>query len=121
LKTSGFNLKVENYLADYLSCQLIENAELKEILILQNHLINNLEVKFGDEVKNKGFIKLPEHQDLKLFALKMMMTSLNQICIVYTVLESECCYISSTILTLIYATLLGSCQVYGQGINGCLF
>jgi hypothetical protein len=26
LKTSGFNLKVENNLTDYLSCQLIENA-----------------------------------------------------------------------------------------------
>jgi hypothetical protein len=53
LKTSRCNLKVENNLADYLSCQLIENAESKEILILQSHLINNLEVKFGDEVKSK--------------------------------------------------------------------
>jgi hypothetical protein len=26
LKTSGFNLKVENNLTDYLSCLLIENA-----------------------------------------------------------------------------------------------
>jgi hypothetical protein len=86
LKTSRFNLKVENNLTDYLSCQLVENAELKEILILQPHLINNLEAKFGDEVKNKGFIKLPEHQDLKLFALKMMMTSLNQIYRVNTAL-----------------------------------
>jgi hypothetical protein len=53
LKTSGFNLKVENNLTDYLSCQLIENVELKEILILQPHLINNLEARFGDEVKSK--------------------------------------------------------------------
>jgi hypothetical protein len=53
LKTSGFNLKVENNFTDYLSCQLIENTELKEILILHFHLINNLEAKFGDEVKNK--------------------------------------------------------------------
>jgi hypothetical protein len=30
LKTSGFNLKVENNLTDYLNCQLIENAESKE-------------------------------------------------------------------------------------------
>jgi hypothetical protein len=51
-KTSGFNLKVENNLTDYLSCQLIENAKLKEILTLQPHMINNLEAKFGDEVKN---------------------------------------------------------------------
>jgi hypothetical protein len=53
LKTIGFNLKVENNLIDYLSFQLIENAESKEILILQPHLINNLEAKFGDEVKSK--------------------------------------------------------------------
>jgi hypothetical protein len=59
LKTSGFNLKVENNLTDYLSCQLIENIELKEILILQPHLINNLEAKFGDEVKSKRVYKTP--------------------------------------------------------------
>jgi hypothetical protein len=35
LKKSRFNLKVENNLTDYLSCQLIENTESKEILILQ--------------------------------------------------------------------------------------
>jgi hypothetical protein len=40
LKTSGCNLKVENNLTDYLSCQLIEKAESKEILILQPHLIS---------------------------------------------------------------------------------
>jgi hypothetical protein len=62
LKTSGFNLKVENNLTNDLSCQLIEIAESKEILILQPHLINNLKAKFGDEVKSKGFTKLPEHQ-----------------------------------------------------------
>jgi hypothetical protein len=59
LKTSGFNLKVENNLTDYLSCQLIENEELKEVLILQIHLINNLEAKFGDEVKSKTVYKTP--------------------------------------------------------------
>jgi hypothetical protein len=59
LKTSGCNLKVENNLTDYLSCQLIENAELKEILILQPHLINNLEAKFGDEVKSRRVYKTP--------------------------------------------------------------
>jgi hypothetical protein len=59
LKTSGFTLKVENNLTDYLTCQLIENAESKEILILQPHLINNLEVKFGYEVKNRRIYKNP--------------------------------------------------------------
>jgi hypothetical protein len=57
MKTSGFSLKVENNLTDYLRCQLIENAELKEILILQSHLINNLEANFGDEVRNKRIYK----------------------------------------------------------------
>jgi hypothetical protein len=59
LKTSGSNLKVENNLTDYLSCQLIENSESKKILILQPHLINNLEVKFGHEVKSKRVYKTP--------------------------------------------------------------
>jgi hypothetical protein len=59
LKTRVFNLKVENNLTDYLSCQLIENTESKEILILQPHLINNLEANFGDEEKNKGIYKTP--------------------------------------------------------------
>jgi hypothetical protein len=38
---------------------LIENAELKEILIIQPHLINTLEAKFGDEVKSKRVYKSP--------------------------------------------------------------
>jgi hypothetical protein len=80
LKKSGFNLKFENNLIIYLSCQLIENAESKEIPILQPHLVNSLEAKVGDEVK------LPERQDLKLFGLKMMKTSLIRICRVDTVL-----------------------------------
>jgi hypothetical protein len=66
LNTSGFNLKFENNLTDYLSCQLIENAELKEILILQPHLINNLEAKFGDEVKSKRVYKTPETPRFKI-------------------------------------------------------
>jgi 23S rRNA G2445 N2-methylase RlmL len=36
---------------------LIKNAESKEILILQPHLIKNLEAKFGDEVKSKSVYK----------------------------------------------------------------
>jgi hypothetical protein len=42
-----------------LSCQLIENEELKEILMLQPHLINDLEAKFGGEVKSKRVYKTP--------------------------------------------------------------
>jgi hypothetical protein len=59
LKKSGFNFKFENNLTDYLSCQLILNTESKEILILQPHLINNLEAKSGDEVKRKRVYKTP--------------------------------------------------------------
>jgi hypothetical protein len=87
LKKSGFNLKVENSVTNYLGCELIENAELKEILIFQPHLINKLEANYREEVKVKRFINLAEHQDLKLLSMKMIMTSLNQICIVDTVLE----------------------------------
>jgi hypothetical protein len=57
LKTSVFNLKVGNNLTNYLSCQLIKNTKSREILILQPHLINNLEAKFGDEVKSKRVYK----------------------------------------------------------------
>jgi hypothetical protein len=69
LKTSGFNLKVEYNLTDYLSCQLIENSESKEILILQPHLINNLEAKFGDEVKSKRVYKTPGTPRFKIVCL----------------------------------------------------
>jgi hypothetical protein len=67
LKKIGFNLENENNLTDYLSCQLIENSESKEILIIQPHLINNLEAKFGDEVKNKRVCKTPGTSRLKIF------------------------------------------------------
>jgi hypothetical protein len=69
LNTSGFNLKVENNLANYVSCQLIEKAESKKLLILQPHLINNVEVKFGDKVKSKRVYNTP-----RALALKMMKT-----------------------------------------------
>jgi hypothetical protein len=59
LKGSGFNLKIESSLKDYLSCRVIEDSESKSILILQPHLINNLEAKFGHEVCNKRVYKTP--------------------------------------------------------------
>jgi hypothetical protein len=59
LKKSGLNLKVEKNLTDYLSCQMIENTELKEISIHQPYLINNLEAKCGFEVKSKRVYKTP--------------------------------------------------------------
>jgi hypothetical protein len=70
LKTSEFNLKVESNLTDYLNCQLIENAESKEILILQPHLINILESKFGDEVNNNRVYKSPGPPTIKIVCLE---------------------------------------------------
>jgi hypothetical protein len=67
LKKSGFNLKNENNLTDYLSFQLIKYAELKEMLILQPHLINNLEAKFGDEVKCKRVYETSGTPRFKMF------------------------------------------------------
>jgi hypothetical protein len=109
LKRSGFNLKVENNLTDYLSCQLIENSGLKEILILQLHLINNLEAKFGDEAKNKRFYKTLGTPRFKIVSSEndegIIKPNLQSRC----VLESEFCCVSSSILDLICAILFGIC------------
>jgi hypothetical protein len=59
LKMNGFKLKVESSLKDYLSCRVIEDSTQKSILILQPHLINNLEAKFGGEVCIKRVYKTP--------------------------------------------------------------
>jgi Reverse transcriptase (RNA-dependent DNA polymerase) len=59
MKASGFNLKIEISLKDYLSCCNIADLDSKSIIILQPHLINNLEAKFGHEVCNKRFYKTP--------------------------------------------------------------
>jgi hypothetical protein len=53
LKQNAFNLKIEYNLTDYLSCHVIEDVKMNCILILQPHLINNLQAKFGEEVVNK--------------------------------------------------------------------
>ena len=59
LRERGFSLKIESDLRDYLSCRIIEDQASKTILILQPHLIKNLESKFGDEVCNKRVYKTP--------------------------------------------------------------
>jgi hypothetical protein len=66
LKASGFNLNVESNLKDYLSCCVIEDLESKSNLILQPHLINNLEAKFGQEVCNKRVYKAPGSPRFKI-------------------------------------------------------
>jgi Reverse transcriptase (RNA-dependent DNA polymerase) len=59
LELKGFSLKVERNLKDYLSCQVIEDNNKCEILILQPHLINKLIEKFGDEVSDKRIYGTP--------------------------------------------------------------
>ena len=59
LKENGFNLKIEYNLTDYLSCRVIEDVKMNRILILQPHLINNLQAKFGEEVVNKRAYRTP--------------------------------------------------------------
>jgi hypothetical protein len=63
----GFNLKIESSLNDYLSCCVIEDPNLKLILILQRHLINNIEAKFGNEVCNKWVYRTPGTTRFKIF------------------------------------------------------
>jgi Reverse transcriptase (RNA-dependent DNA polymerase) len=52
LKGYNFGLKVEDHLPDYLSCQIITNFDNKMLFIMQPHLIEYLEIKFGDEIMN---------------------------------------------------------------------
>jgi hypothetical protein len=67
LKASGFNLKIESSLKDYLSCCVIKDSDLKSILILQPHQINNLEAnKFGHEVCNKRVYHAPGNPRFKI-------------------------------------------------------
>ena len=59
LKSSGFNLRIENNLSDYLSFCIIEKDEKGEILAMQPHLINHLTKKFGNEVNDRRVYKTP--------------------------------------------------------------
>jgi hypothetical protein len=59
LNSSGFLLKVEKDLKDYLSCRVIQNIKRQDILILQPHLINKLIDKFGNEISSKRVYETP--------------------------------------------------------------
>jgi hypothetical protein len=101
---------------------LIENSESKEILILQPHMINNLESKFGDEVKNKRVYKTPGTPRFKIVCPE------NDDDIIEPNLQNRyrsgvgmlLYLLSSSILDLICARLLGVAKVYGQVNNGDL-
>ena len=50
LKGHNFGLKVEDNLTDYLSCKIVQERDKGKAWIMQPHLIENLEKKFGEEV-----------------------------------------------------------------------
>jgi hypothetical protein len=50
LKGHNFGLKVEDNLIDYLICKIIQERDKENVLIMQIHVIDNLEKKFGGEV-----------------------------------------------------------------------
>ena len=49
--STGYTVKVEDDLSDYLSCKIIFDKEKKKAWLGQPHLIKNLETKFGEDVK----------------------------------------------------------------------
>jgi hypothetical protein len=58
-KASGFNVKVEDTLEDYLSCNIIFNKDKAKAWLGQPHLMKNLDSKFRDFVKNMQRYKTP--------------------------------------------------------------
>jgi hypothetical protein len=52
LKGHNFGMKVEDNLNDYLNCKILQERDKGKVCIMQPHLIDNLEKKFGKE-KNK--------------------------------------------------------------------
>jgi hypothetical protein len=61
-------------------------------LILQPHLINNLEAKFGNEVKDKRVYKTPRKPRFKIIQPENDDDIIEPNCRVDTVLESEYCF-----------------------------
>jgi Reverse transcriptase (RNA-dependent DNA polymerase) len=59
LKGYNFDLKFEDHLTDYLSCQIITNVDNKTLFIMQPHLIKNLETKFGAKFMNLSDYGMP--------------------------------------------------------------
>jgi hypothetical protein len=79
----------------------------------QQHLINNLEAKFGQEVATKVFIELQELQDSILFAQMLLLMSSIQYFKVATSQALECYSIWQNIRVLIYAIWLENLQTHG--------
>jgi len=59
LEKSGFKLKIENELTDYLSCNIIFNKSKTKAWVGQPHLLKNLREKFGERVKKLQMYRTP--------------------------------------------------------------
>jgi hypothetical protein len=56
----GFDVKVEDDLTDYLSCNILFNKNKTKAWLGQPHLIKNLEKKYGEAVKSLKHTRLQE-------------------------------------------------------------
>lgn len=56
---NGFDVKVEDDLTDYLSCNILFNKNKTKAWLGQPHLIKNLEKKYGEAVKSLQAYKTP--------------------------------------------------------------
>ena len=54
-----FKVKVKENLKDYLSCKIRFNEEMKTAWIGQPHLIQKLQEKFEEEMKDRGSFSTP--------------------------------------------------------------
>jgi hypothetical protein len=105
LRKNGYKLKVGHDLNDYLSCHIIEDFRLNQILTLQPRVINNLEANLERKFKQRDFTRILGHQDPKSSTLMMTITLLILIYNQDANLELECFYFKLNIQDLIFATL----------------
>jgi len=59
MKNSGFKLKIEKELSDYLSCKLLFSKDKKKAWIGQPHLLKKIETSFGNELEKIRSYKSP--------------------------------------------------------------
>ena len=59
LKEHKFGVKVEEFLSNYLSCNIHMNRDNKVLFVMQPHLIKSLEDKFQEEVNNLSIYGTP--------------------------------------------------------------
>jgi hypothetical protein len=52
LKKCKLNLKIENDMVEYLSCCIVETKGERKLTMIQPHLLNRLNQKFGEEIKD---------------------------------------------------------------------